>query len=188
MTRRTWHAERDPEPARWLSCALTASETVASVVPTWFQAYARLSSLPVADELVALQDVLARHTRTPQTCWFAMWEGHSTRADALRGMPTFGLRGLAYYLFRGAVGDLRSLAEYLGTAGLPDHLAASAVAGGAVHVPTNWWPEDRAWVAGWHIDAAYVVVGGSAELVGELVASSAITACAIGPTEPLAWG
>ena len=42
--------------------------------------------------------------------------------------------------------------------------------------PNLWWPEDRAWCVASEIDHNYSYVGGSAELISELLTHSALEA------------
>lgn len=46
---------------------------------------------------------------------------------------------------------------------------------GWVFGPNLWWPEDRAWCVASEIDLDYTLVGGTEELIGELMGASHAT-------------
>lgn len=146
-------------------------------LPEWYHTETGPSwgSLPVPERQVLIE-VLARYTTTPASCFFCVWEGYdplgedrpvewhqvgSLRALSARRrrrrshrlvppLPQVELPDRRYYLYGGPLE--KALAP------LPfDHSA------------NLWWPEDRAWFVATEIDYAWTYVGGSQELIGELI-------------------
>jgi hypothetical protein len=180
----------DASPADWLVERLTTfGGAVRSLVPDDFPAYARirhpqlLAHPPQAGTLEpaaarALAAVLARHTRTPGRCFFAVWEGWGGASvfDRLRA-PTFSLPHRRYHLLAGAARD----------------------AGDSVLVPPRhqtaslWWPADRAWCVATEVDLYSTVVGCSEAAALELTDCGRYDVAAVGPATPITraddpWG
>ena len=137
-----------------------------------------------AGQVRALIPLLARHTSTPDRCRFCLWDGygylHAGGMAALRStftgpgtppapepipLPPFPpmparsrrlvkLPGRDYLLYAGAVER---------SAGWPDG-------------PNLWWPEDRSWCVASEIDFPYTYVGGSDELIAEVLGHSLLEA------------
>lgn len=114
----------------------------------------------VARDLVP---VLARHTGTAGRCWFGLWAGYG-RWD-FEGVPCFETPGREEVLLSGALDDVVSPLDMDEFAELPD----------------LWWPEDRAWCVGGDVDLVSTYVGGSRELIGELLACPALETLAVAP-------
>ncbi|MFD7459718.1 MULTISPECIES: hypothetical protein [unclassified Streptomyces] len=100
----------------------------------------------------ALIPVLARHTRTPDRCWYGLWNGYG-RWDFDR-FPSFETPGRDEVLLTGTLADAVSPVTVDEFAELPD----------------LWWPQDRAWCVGGDVDLVSTYVGGSAELIADLLA------------------
>ncbi|MDT0201627.1 hypothetical protein [Nocardioides sp. AE5] len=153
-------------------------ESIHSVIPPRYDAYGRLASLPVGEELDALSELLTRHTTTPAHCSFLAWEGLHMGMPHLDSPATLDLQDRPHHAFRGAATDLADLAEHLGTLGMAERLGIAEIPHqtrrNSAMVPSFWWPDDLAWFAGWHIDAAYVVLGGSEDLLTDLASSNQI--------------
>ncbi|MFH8611539.1 hypothetical protein ACH4D5_29065 [Streptomyces sp. NPDC018029] len=121
---------------------------------------------PPADVARALIPVLARHTRTPDRCWYGLWAGygHVEWGD----VPVFHTPGREEVLLAGPLDDADSPAP--GThEGVPD-------------LPDLWWPEDRAWCVGGDVGLVSTYVGGSAECVADILATAGLEAYAVGET------
>ncbi|MDK1473782.1 hypothetical protein QNO07_10180 [Streptomyces sp. 549] len=112
----------------------------------------------------ALIPVLARHTGTPDRCWFGLWDGYGG-FDFSR-FPMFETPGREKVLLSGALAD-----------------AATAVVEleECAELPDQWWPQDRAWCLGGDVDLVSTYVGGSEELVAELLAHPGLEAHRVGP-------
>ncbi len=102
-----------------------------------------------------MTDVLARHTTTPDRCWFGRWTGFGYDGPELRTAPRLPLpRARDVVLVRGSVGDaVRNLA--------PEPSEQSA---------NLWWPADRAWCVATDVDLVTSYVAGSAACIAELLA------------------
>jgi hypothetical protein len=121
----------------------------------------------------ALAAVLARHTSTPDRCWFCTWEGWA--AVFLDDGPRVELPGRNYGLFVGPLAALPSL-----------------IAAQDGRSPNLWWPDDRAWCVATEIDLAWTYVGGPAALISDLLADSRVEAQPASPDDnhrqqPPAW-
>jgi hypothetical protein len=134
--------------------------------PLWDGAPAR-GHLPerVAVRLAA---VLARHTTTPQDCWFGVWAG--TPALAAEA-PTLVLPGREHWLLRG-----------------PVELAVANLAPEPHEQSANlWWPADRAWFVATDIDLVTTYVGGSAACIQDLLDAPGLEVAPAEPGQRTSW-
>lgn len=201
---RVLHPADDPTPGgrrlvRWRDIAAWAGRPLApdapfhSValpdgpvrgVPPWSGAGPRKGRLAVPDA-EALFAVTRRHTRTPEDCWFCLWDGYDSSdvrpssggsplgtnasenlpATASLGCPRVELRHRSYLLYRGPVESA---------------LVHSGEQPGA-RTANLWWPEDRAWCVATEVDLAWTYVGGSVGLVRSLVGDPALEAVEVAP-------
>lgn len=104
-------------------------------------------------ERVALSSLLGRFTSTPERCWFCVWEGYGLLDD--HGESARVELPHRNYLLYSA--DLARVVD--------------AVFGPGDESPNLWWPDDRAWFVATEIDYAWTYVGGTRELIGEILAS-----------------
>ena len=126
-------------------------------------------SLDLADA-ETLIDILALHTSTPESCLFCLWDGwgwDTVMYVALPGEqpmpvpdpvppevrygPRVQLPGCDYLLYTGPVDGALAFA-------------------GSGQTPNLWWPGDRAWCVASDIDLCWSYVGGSVQLIEELIA------------------
>lgn len=109
----------------------------------------------------ALVKILRRHTRTPNNCWFAIWEGWAGLGSEKQwaGAARLHLPDRAYLLLRGPV-------EAAATSFVPFHHQS----------PNLWWPQDRAWCVATEIDMMWTYVGGSNACIAEILASPRLEA------------
>jgi hypothetical protein len=122
-------------------------------------------SLP--SELVQpLVEVLARHTATPERCWFAVWNGFGAMREDIRSAPTFHLPARDYHLL---LGPLPAVAE--GALDPPWYQS-----------PNLWWPDDHAWCVATEIDLNTTYVGCAGPCRDEILAVSQLKAISIAPT------
>ena len=110
-----------------------------------------------------LVDHLKKATSTPDRCWFAMWEGFGG-IDARGVRERVQLPNRNYLLYSGAID--RALESAMNP--LPFDQS-----------PNLWWPEDRAWFVATEIDFDSTFVGGTDELIAELVSDERLEALAI---------
>ncbi|MFJ8692303.1 hypothetical protein [Streptomyces roseolilacinus] len=111
----------------------------------------------------ALIPVLARHTRTPDRCWYGLWNGYG-RWD-FDAVPAFRTPGREEVLLSG------TLAEAVSPVSLDEF----------AELPDLWWPEDRAWCLGGDVDLVSTYVGGSEALVADLLAAPELEAHRVAP-------
>jgi hypothetical protein len=163
---RAWNASRD---VRWREIAAangrqlhaeTRYNELVGWVPDaqhqsppspWGQPY-RGSLRP--SECVAVAEVLAGHTTTPDECWFCLWEGYGTPVlnRLAETAPRVMLENRNCLLFRGRVA------------------AASAFRSEPwFQSPTLWWPEDRAWCVASEVDIFSTYFAGTPESLRALM-------------------
>ncbi|MFD0370022.1 hypothetical protein [Streptomyces sp. NPDC127114] len=164
----------DEQPVRWETVGAAYGRSPAGALPwhaligvTRDASYGDLSLPGVWDEdpgegntppevARALLPVLARHTDTPDDCWYALWSGYGQWDwDAV---PRFETPHRDRVLMAGALAD-----------------ADSPAADDSV-LPDLWWPADHAWVVGGDTDLRSTYVAGSAALVADLLADPALEA------------
>lgn len=138
--------------------------------PGVFDAGPQEGSLP--DDLIeTLGAVLARHTATPEQCWFAIWDGYgATRADILSA-PSFHLPARDYHLL---VGPVAAAAE-------------SALDVPFYQSPNLWWPDDRAWLVASEIDLDTTYVGCTEACRDAILAAPELEAFPIDPASHVDW-
>ncbi|MFC7307891.1 hypothetical protein ACFQVC_27150 [Streptomyces monticola] len=115
----------------------------------------------------ALLPVLVRHTDAPERCWYGLWHGYG-RWD-FEHIPCFATPGRDEVLLSGSLADAVSPVSLDEFAELPD----------------LWWPQDRAWCLGGDVDLVSTYVGGSPELVAELLAAPDLEAHPVAPGDPV---
>ncbi len=145
-----------------------------------------------------LVTILARHTSTPQRCYFGVWEGHgspqvfvladrdtpaeererierASQADAdswellIRRAPAFELPMRRMHLLEGRVEEI------------------AAFHGLARNPPSVWWPADRAWCVGSDVDLMSTYVGGAAAAIEAIVSDRELEALAIPAGQGVTW-
>ncbi|MET9059450.1 hypothetical protein ABZX99_16685 [Streptomyces antibioticus] len=169
--------------ARWLAELGPRQEdfgTVAGIAVPGFAAYVRVPHPASPDERPVssahpaegptpvgvarhLLPVLARHTRTAERCWFGLWAGYGRRS--FDGVPCFETPHRERVLLSGPLDDVLSPVE-------PDAFA---------ELPDLWWPQDRAWCVGGDVDLVSTYIGGSPELIAELLASPLLETVPVSP-------
>ena len=155
------------------------------------------------DALNALCAVLARHTSTPERCWFALWEGYGW----MQGSPAMAMLTLDEHPAPTAPGD----PGYVPPAFPPDVIKGPrfripqrdyfllegpvAAAGESGHRPRSdvffpqspniFWPDDRAWCVATEIDLDSTYVGGSEALAQALLAEPRLETGRVEPGDPI---
>ncbi|KRD44068.1 hypothetical protein ASE38_07805 [Cellulomonas sp. Root930] len=153
-----------------------------------------------ATELRTLADVLGRHTVGDLVV--AFWEGTSREGgmqlvawigeppalgpappdlapEVLHG-PKLELPHRAYVLFRGRPSDLEALADGRARADVDPFRPGW-------RTPNLLWPDDRSWCLATEVDLDSTVVGGSRELVDDLLAASDLEVVEVTETDSLGW-
>jgi hypothetical protein len=112
--------------------------------------------------------VLSQHTTTANKCWFCLWDGYGdlntgpnvrayfvgSRAGRMPGKRVRPNPQRSYFLFSGPIAK------------------AAAWRDG----PSLWWPDDRSWCVASEIDLPYTYVGGSEQLIAEILKHPALEA------------
>jgi hypothetical protein len=191
-------------PADWITTSRLPWKRLVTFGPESFAAHARLRFLPdpaylgqsesdvESDEshcesaqLPVLYELLAAHTRTPDDCYFCLWEGfgdlygksvHRTlvlktstyrRWTAAPAFPLSVLEGRrvvvphrTYLLFRG---PLSSAGQWGAAETLPGQPRE--------YLPTAFaWPADHAWCVVHDVDPHWAGIGADAPVIDQLVA------------------
>lgn len=218
--------EPDLSAAEWLVDTDQPWPELVSFGPRGFPAYARLRFIPdpahegqrendvVLDEdipsetarLRVVLETLARHTSTPDDCYFCLWDGWSSdieggdtllidqRTGSIRkgrtiapAFPPEVLHGpkvvvpnRAYYLFRGTLSDFGDWDAAEMWPGQPR---------GRMPDPAFIWPADHAWSIADDVDPHWAGIGASELAISELVADRRIDAVPADPQErPPSYG
>lgn len=165
--------------AQWMATACDGVPgTVGSWVPATFPSYARIHAPEPGDDWWAayrelhatVAAVAGRHTSTPDSVCFAIWEGHgfanatthTARQGPLDALPAFETLSLGspfrrYVLLRGPV-EAAALLDEPGSSG-------------SFQRPDLWWPADRRWFVATDTDFWSLYVGGADALIDELASS-----------------
>ncbi|WP_237724048.1 MULTISPECIES: hypothetical protein [unclassified Rhodococcus (in: high G+C Gram-positive bacteria)] len=107
-------------------------------------------------QLIALSEVLAQHTTTPEHCWFGFWKGNTAFAGIPLDVPKLTVEGFRYYLLRGPVARAADTFH-----GLEAHL---------------WRPDDRAWYVATHFDFPCAYLGGSTRCIDDVLNTDSLEA------------
>ena len=136
-----------------------------------------------ADGLTRLAALLARHTSTPQQCWFATWDGygqlHGGEATAVTTWTrelgsdhetVVGSRAeplLAPPTLEGPRIDAPSREYFLASGSLDDLSDFHAQVGR--QSPNVWWPADRSWIVATEIDFCWTYVAGDRAAIDDVL-------------------
>jgi hypothetical protein len=196
----------DVSAASWITTSDLPWQQLVTFGPPEFEAYARLRFLPDPvysgqpeieidadgpsehEQLRATVEILSQHTRTPDDCYFCLWDGWGSQIYGADGTqilndgtgtmspvpgtapapPPTGLNGpkvviphRAYFLFHG------TLSEFCGwdTDGIwPGH-SHSQLAD-----PAFIWPADHSWCVANDVDPHYAGVGADSTAINDLLA------------------
>jgi hypothetical protein len=127
------------------------------------------------DECAAVAEVLARHTASPDVCWFCVWEGYGSAWTVLNRLSEHAHRVVLEHrnclLFRGPVS------------------AATAFRSEPwFQSPTLWWPQDRAWVVASELDIYSTYVAASPDAVRALIDHPVLEIVACAPEQDIDHG
>ena len=138
-----------------------------------------------------LWQLLSRHTKTPETCFFGIWEGFGCLDREVLRTPSFETPGRRWHLFHAPIEAIETTFCGSGIASLqgagvlvliphsPDSIpqqeidqAYREVSWLPPHQSANfWWPDDRAWCVATEIDFVTTYVGGTQEAVTAILES-----------------
>jgi len=218
---RLLHPAKDTndEPMRWADVAAQSGRTMHRLAQ--FHAI-NSASLTAADPsmneppetgnlaphlLKPLCATLTGHTRTPQSCFFCLWEGYGWLRDT-------GPRGRIVWAPIGYSGPPEPPFGYSDE--VPEFIRAAAIAESRVYLPGRdyllfegplegatdfgwyltrdhfipqspnlFWPEDRAWCIASEIDLYCTVVGGSHALADSVLANPSLETWRVFPSDPI---
>jgi hypothetical protein len=175
-------ASEDVPAADWIASRLHPfGMDTGSVIPTGFEAYCRTR------DHVGLVTILERHTSTPDRCWFCLWDGYGSlhpggKAGLSEGAKRPRLRRFSLRLPQFAPRRPQSKLVELPNREYRLFIGAVVAGEGWDLGPNLWWPYDRAWCVASEMDLDYTLVGGTEELINELVGiSNAIRVTEIDP-------
>lgn len=182
--------------AGWITASDQPWEQLVTFGPLGFPAYARLRFIPdpayegqsendvdlddgAPSEtalLRAVLEVLTQHTRTPDDCYFCLWDGWGSDAfppSVLHG-PKVAVPNRTYFLFHGAtseLGDWGAAEMWPGRPrpGIPD--------------PAFIWPADHAWCIANDIDPHFAGIGADTWAIDQLVADPRLDVLPADPCE-----
>lgn len=198
----------DLSAAGWIMASERPWQQLVGFGPAGFPAYARLLFVPdpayegqsendvdVDDraptetaQLRAVLETLTRHTRTPDDCYFCLWDGWGSDIwggggarilDAQRAMvrpgppiapafppsvlhgPKVAVPNRAYFLFRGSVSDFGDWGAAEEWPGQP-----------RLHMPDPAfiWPADHTWCVANDVDPHWAGIGADVSAIGQLLA------------------
>lgn len=118
------------------------------------------------DVAASLVRVLAHHTSTPDSCWFAVWEGFGGLPRTVADAPAFLLPNRRYHLLTSPI-----------DAALDDALDRPF----GYRSPNLWWPDDKAWLVATEIDLHSTYVGCTDACSADVLATSEIEALEVSP-------
>ncbi|KOX34214.1 hypothetical protein ADK67_04580 [Saccharothrix sp. NRRL B-16348] len=172
--------DADGRAVSWAEIAASTGRRVhalaqfgAITADAWPDRPPEIGNLP-ADEFRRLCAVLTRHTDTPDRCWFGLWNGYGWLDAAERGGEV-RLPGRDYLLFTGP----------LSAVGEPGWRLSGSTT--THQSPNLLWLADRAWCVGGEIDLHCTFVGGSEDLVDEILADGGLEAWRVRPEDPITF-
>lgn len=205
----------------WLTTRDSSSHQLIDFGPAGFAAYARLRFLPdpaydgqsendvdgdddapsETAQLSAVLETLARHTGTPDECYFCLWDGWGsdiyggdvsrivdwqTRAvrpgpliapafspSVLSG-PKVAIPNRAYFLFRGAISEFGDWAAAELWPGQPRPDMPN---------PAFIWPADHAWCVADDVDPHWAGIGADTQAIDQLLADPRLDVVRADPNE-----
>jgi len=203
-------ASLNPVEFEWVASSISDFGLVKSVVPEGLAAYCRVIHPDApgrlsAEALAILGTAVARHTRTPESCFFCLWEGHGWIRQTGTAKIVFTPIGMPVASEEEHVeeltGGFREAIDHAIHVNLPGRiysllegpLAAAGEFGWNLTAtffvresPDLLWPKDHAWCMATDIDLGYTLICGSEELVAELMAAPGLDVSRVRPTDRLA--
>jgi hypothetical protein len=173
-------------PVRWSDVAAAMGTQahpgmhLAAIAQTWraltdplegvFDSAPRVGTLP--QEIASLlAGVLAKHTATPERCWFAVWNGFAETRDDIRLAPTFSVPARSYFLLHGPI----------------EAINENALAGFRWQSANIWWPDDHAWCVATEIDLNDTYVACAQQCCDALLAAPELEAMEVDTATGIGW-
>jgi hypothetical protein len=132
-----------------------------------------MGQLPIR-QVRSLIGALRLFTRTPDHCWFGVWNGRwggQCPIPAIQAGVAFATPLREMKLLTGPLSALTELTDASG-----DHAYASV-----------WWPDDRAWCVATDVDLLTTYVGGSRECIETLVRCPDMEAYEVPYDQGITW-
>lgn len=200
----------DLSASAWIADSNQPWDKLVGFGPTGLPAYARLRFIPdpehpgqsenavelgpehpsEAELLRSVHHTLARYTRTPDDCYFCLWDGwypdlygtgtagagHQGPAfsRSLLDVPKVVVPNRAFYLFRGPLSDFGDWSE---AEDFPGHTP--------LHMPNPAfvWPADHAWCVTNDVDPHWADIGAQASAIDQLIADARLDVVHADPDE-----
>lgn len=183
----------DVSVAGWIGSRLAPlGSCIGALVPTGFEAYARLrdpdpwvqgENALSTNALSALVEVIGRRYSRPY-CYFGVWDGHawvnSPRSESplfaedVLEAPKVRLPGRNYILFEGPL----EAALRIGPAAGPS--------GESGQTPDLIWPSGCSWLIAADIDLDFAYIGATNALIQDVLADDRLVASSVSAMDPLA--
>lgn len=145
------HKRTDP-PLTWRAAAAAANYDLTGPHP--FEAFSpfypdarALHGSMTAELIQPLLESLKHGTTTPDTCFFAIWEGYGASLVPPDLEPRLDLPHRRYHVFKGPIE------------------AAHTTFGELRQSANLWWPSDQAWCVASEIDLMWTYIGGSRQCI-----------------------
>jgi len=143
----------------------------------------------------ALVGLLAKHTTTPNSCWFCLWDGYGHPVGAnvfVAARPPFARLRVGLRRLRLRWSPPRPPKSDGPRVRLPgrDYLlfhAPLTKALGWDDGPNLWWPHDHSWCVASEIDFPYTYVGGPQALIDAIIDDPAIEALPATPADGITY-
>ena len=141
--------------------------------PSWVYPPGVLSQggLPI-DETLLLCEILRDFTATPDSCYFALWEGYGFSPDSYEPHPKMSIPDQDLFLFRGPLDAVLDFAEY----------------DNRWRTPNIWWPQDKRWLVSTGVHAHSTYVGAELECMRRILESDGLEALEAIPTDRVDFG
>ena len=155
-----------------------------------------------------LWPIFERHTKTPNACFFAVWEGFGGYPKYVYEAPAFEIPGRRFYLFRDPI---QTVEQSFYTGAEPDTVETTFMAFSEEEATPEklkeqiqasldalnalspryqsanlWWPEDRDWCVHTEIDFNTTYVAGSQDLIDAVLESNP-EAYQVEPTDKITY-
>ena len=189
----------DVSVADWLAFSDLPWAQLVSFGPAGFAAQARLrflpdpryagqgeneaepgaENLPESEQLPLAVGILTSRSHTPTELYFGFWEGNGARAFS---GATLDLPNRSYFLFRGGATALAE-ADPFGTED-QEGVSPALHRRGATPLPALIWPADHAWFIAKDVDPHWAGIGGSVEMIQQLMADPRLDVVIADPAAP----
>lgn len=117
-----------------------------------------------------LVELLRPHTRQPNRCWFAFYEGNAGLGTIFAKAPRMQIEGRPMLLFLGALDAALTAKEHFDPR------------------PNLWWANDQRWCVATEVDLRCTYVGGPAALIESILNDDLLDAWPAHPADEITAG